>query len=192
MMTHVSGKVLGVVGLGKLGAQMARTGALGFGMEVVAWSEHLTPGRAEAVMRGSGVVVRVVGKEELFRCADVVSLHVVLGPGTRGVVGARELGWMKRTAVLVNTARAGLVEEEALRAVLREGRIRGACLDVWWEEPLPAESEWRGAGAWQGEVLMSPHMGYVTAWQMHRWYQEQKECVERWLAGEDVGERRMN
>ncbi|KAF2770207.1 hypothetical protein EJ03DRAFT_373818 [Teratosphaeria nubilosa] len=195
MMTHVSGKVLGVVGLGKLGTQMARVGVQGFGMRVLAWSENLTQARADAVAAagaGLGITVTVVGKEELFRRADVVSLHVVLSARTRGMVGARELGWMKPTAVIVNTARAGLVEEAALRAVLREGRIRGACLDVFWEEPLPGGSEWRDSAGWKGEVLMSPHMGYVTAWQMHRWYQEQRGCVEKWLAGEDVGERRMN
>lgn len=189
LMTPLGGKTLGLVGLGKLGALMARTAQLAFGMRVVAWSENLTQAAADAQAAAHGCKAgewRVVGKGELFRAADVVSVHYVLSERSRGVVGKAELGMMKASAVLVNTSRGPLVEEAALVEALREGRIRGAALDVFDAEPLPEDSVWRGSGEWKAQVVLSPHMGYVNAGTMERWYQEQAEIVESWMKGEEV------
>ncbi|HEY6098251.1 MAG TPA: D-2-hydroxyacid dehydrogenase family protein, partial [Anaeromyxobacter sp.] len=147
----VAGKTLGVVGLGKVGSAVARVG-LALGMDVVAWSPHLTDERAAAAG------VRRVEKRALFEAADVVTLHLVLGPGTRGVVGAAEIAAMKPAAYLVNTARAGLVDEAALVAALRARRIAGAGLDVFSVEPLPPDHPIRSAP----ETVLTPHLGYAT------------------------------
>ncbi|MCJ1317881.1 hypothetical protein MMC15_003208 [Xylographa vitiligo] len=190
----LAGKVLGVVGLGRLGARVATIGTA-FGMHVVAWSASLTQDSADAQAQAAGLpagTFRVVSKEELFRTADVVSLHLVLGERSRGVVGEGELRAMKKSAVLVNTARAGLVNEQALLGVMREEGIRGVGLDVWWEEPVGKESVWRWE-RWGEEgksvLVGTPHMGYVEEAIMKRWYAEQAENVERWIAGEEVRSR---
>ena len=134
----LTGKRLGVVGLGKLGAQVARVG-LAFGMEVVAWSRNLTDERA------AEVGVRRVDKRELFATSDVVTVHLVLGERSRGIVGAEDLGAMKPTAFFINTARAGLVDEAALIEALDRRRIAGAGLDVFPAEPLPPDTRCCGS-----------------------------------------------
>ncbi|KAK3049645.1 hypothetical protein LTR09_009067 [Extremus antarcticus] len=185
----LGGKTIGVVGLGKLGTQMARTAALAFGMSVIAWSENLTQAKVDAAAEGAGFAKgawRAVGKEELFREADVVSVHLVLSERSQGIVGARELGWMKPSALLVNTSRGGLVDEEALLEVVRGGGIRGVALDVFWEEPLPEDSVWRRREGFKSEVVLSPHMGYANAGTMNRWYEEQAENLERWMKGAEL------
>ncbi|MCJ1291658.1 hypothetical protein MMC34_003203 [Xylographa carneopallida] len=189
--TGLAGKVLGIVGLGRLGVRVAKIG-LAFGMRVVAWSTSLTQESADAQAQAAGVpagAFRAVSKDELFRTADVLSLHLVLGERSRGVVGEAELRAMKRSALLVNTARAGLIDEEALLAVMREGAIGGVGLDVWWEEPVGEGSVWR-TERWGEEgrsvLVGTPHMGYVEEGIMKRWYAEQAENVERWIAGEEV------
>ncbi|KAK4543904.1 hypothetical protein LTR36_004678 [Oleoguttula mirabilis] len=190
LMVPIAGKTLAILGLGKLGIGMAKVGALAFGMEVIAWSENLTQEKADAAAEGAGLAkgaFKAVSKEELFRQADVLSVHYVLSPRSRGIVGAQELGWMKKSAILGNTSRGPLVDEAALIDALREGRIKGACLDVFWEEPLPEDSPWRSTNSWsKGEVVLSPHMGYANEGTMNRWYQEQAENVERWMRGEEV------
>jgi phosphoglycerate dehydrogenase-like enzyme len=93
---------------------------------------------------------------------------------------------MKKSALLVNTSRGPLINESALVEVLREGKIGGVALDVYDVEPLPADSPWRKADEFKSLVVLSPHMGYVNAGTMNRWYQEQAENVERWLKGEEV------
>ena len=121
-------------------------------MDVVAWSPNLTDERAA---EGGA---RRVDKDELFRTADFVSLHIVLGERTRGIVGAHELGLMKRTAYLVNTSRGPLLEEAAIVAALRERRIAGAGLDVFWTEPMGAEHPLYALD----NVVLTPHLGYVV------------------------------
>ena len=192
----LGGKTLGVLGLGKLGTSFARIARFAFGMNVVAWSENLTQDKADAAAQKAGLesgVFTVVGsKEELFRRADVLSIHYVLSDRSRGIVGARELGLMKKSAVLVNTARGPLIDEDALFEVLDKGGIRGAALDVWWEEPLPGDSRWRSTKWGQdgrSELVLSPHMGYVNEGTMNSWYREQAADVEKWLQGEEVGVR---
>jgi len=188
LMIPLGGKVLGCVGLGKLGFLMAKTAILGFGMRVIAWSENLTQDKADASTESTGLPkgsVKVVKKEELFKSGDVVSLHLVLSARSKGVVGAEEIKQMKRSALLINTSRGGLIDEEALLQALREGRIRGAALDVYWREPLPNDSPWRSKD-FKSEVVLSPHMGYANAGTMQRWYQEQAGIVELYLQGKEV------
>lgn len=148
---RLSGRTLGLLGLGRIGQAVARIAA-GFGMPVIAWTPTLTRERAAA----AGAVA--VGREELYRRADVLSIHARLGPETVGMVGTTELAWMKPSALLVNTARAGLVDENALVAALRTGTIRGAALDVYWREPLPADHPLRTLP----NTVLTAHAGHVT------------------------------
>ena len=148
----LAGATLGVVGLGKIGGRVAAV-AQAFGMDVVAWRQHLTDERAaEAGVR------RAARLPDLLAQSDVVTLHLVLSDRTRGLVGADELAVMRRSAYLVNTARAGLVDTSALVAALVAGGIAGAGLDVYDEEPLPAAHLLRTLP----NVLATPHLGYVT------------------------------
>ncbi|KAF2009297.1 glycerate dehydrogenase [Aaosphaeria arxii CBS 175.79] len=198
----LQGKTLGVVGLGRLGALTARVGVLAWGMRVVAWSENLTQDKADALADEVGLqatgggtaagdekTIRVVSKEELFRTADVISLHYVLSARSRGIVGTQELGWMKESALLINTSRGPLIDEAALLDTLRNGRIRGAALDVFDIEPLPVDSPWRTEqwdAASKSRVLLTPHMGYVEEGTLRTWYEETAENVERYLDSRDL------
>lgn len=192
----LAGKTLGLLGLGRLGGQCARTAVLGFGMNVVAWSQHLTQEKADETAEKAGLpkgTYRVASsKEVLFQEADILSVHYVLSDRSRGIIGEHELRAMKKNAMLVNTSRGPLVDEEALLDCLREGRIRGAALDVYDTEPLPADSPWRTT-EWGKHgtslVLLSPHMGYVEERGMNAWYDEQVENVERWLGGQELKNR---
>ena len=160
----LGGKTLGLCGLGKLGANAARIGAQAFGMNIIAWSENLTQEKADAAAEGAGLprgTFKAVSKKELFENADVISLHYVLSPRSRGIVGSEELGMMKSTSVLINSSRGPLIDESALLKTLEQGGIRGAALDVWWKEPLPSDSPWRSYNG-KSELVMSPHMGYVN------------------------------
>lgn len=162
----LAARTMGLIGLGKIGAQMAQI-ANAFGMQVVAWSENLTAERA------AEQDAQLVTKDELFRQADVVSLHLRLSERTRGVVGARELGLMKRSAVLVNMARGALVDEAALVAALSEGRIAGAGLDVFATEPLPPGHPLMSLS----NTLLTPHVGYVTDVRYQGYYEGTIDCV---------------
>jgi D-3-phosphoglycerate dehydrogenase len=143
---YLHGKTLGLVGAGAIGAAMVRL-ARAIGMEVVAWTFHPTPERAAALG------VRFVGLDDLLRQADVVSVHVRLTPDSRGLLGARELQLMKPGAILVNTARGAVVDAAALVAALRAGRLGGAALDVFDEEPLPPGAPILGCE----QVVLTPH-----------------------------------
>lgn len=192
--TGLAGKTLALLGLGKLGTQAAVTGALGFGMKVLAWSSSLTQEKADAAARERGLPpgsFRVAeSKADLFAQADFLSVHYVLSDRSRGIVGRDDLARMKKSAFLVNTSRGPLVDEAALLEALEEGRIRGAGLDVYNTEPLPQDSPWRRRNFWGVEgrsvVLLSPHMGYVEEETMHDWYGQQCEAVRAWLKGEAI------
>ncbi len=160
------GATLGCVGLGNLGSQVARVG-LAFDMNVIAWSQNLTPERAEQVG------AKLVSKEELFAQADVVSVHLVLSDRTRGLIGERELSLMKSAAFLINTSRGPIVDEGALVTALRQGRIAGAGLDVFDEEPLPAGHPFLQLD----NTLITPHLGYVTLENYARFYGEAVEDI---------------
>lgn len=168
----LEGRVLGLVGLGNVGLHMARVGQA-FGMQVIAWSPHLTDARA------AQAGVRRVDKQALFASADVVSLHLVLSPATAGVVAAAELAAMRPQAFLVNTARAGLVDEAALIEALAAGRIGGAGLDVFWQEPLPASH----ALCTLPNVLLSPHLGYATQENLTAFYRNVVHNIRTWMEG---------
>lgn len=190
---NLSGKTLGILGLGKLGAETARIGIMAFGMRVVAWSTNLTQERADeqAVARGlpKGAFEVAGSKRAFFEAADVVSVHHVLSGRSRGMIGVEELAAMKASALLVNTSRGPLVDEKALLECLNAGRIRGAALDVFDLEPLPAGSPWRTTG-WgrdgRSQVVLSPHMGYGEEEQLIGWYRECAENLQKFMAGQDV------
>ena len=147
----LEGKTIGLVGLGNIGARIAKI-AHAFGMNVLAWSQNLT--RESAEEHGA----LLVSKEELFRAADIVTIHLVLSPRTKGIVGATELGLMKPTAYFVNTSRGPLVDENALINALKNRSIAGAALDVYDIEPLPASHPFRSLD----RLLVTPHIGFVT------------------------------
>jgi lactate dehydrogenase-like 2-hydroxyacid dehydrogenase len=196
------GKTLGLVGLGRIGSHVARVGVLAFGMKIVCWSSNLTQERADQLAEEAGLpatgagmanedekTFKVVSKEELFRTADVTSVHYVLSERSKGIVGAKDLAQMKSSGMLVNTSRGPLVDEAALLDTLREGRIRGAALDVFDIEPLPADSPWRSED-WdvdgKSRVLLTPHMGYVEEGTMQTWYEETAENLERLVEGKEL------
>lgn len=200
--TGLAGKTLGIVGLGRLGATTARIMSLAFGMRIIAWSTNLTQEDADAKAQEMGLPLetpneqgvvektfKVVSRDELFRTADVVSLHVVLSDRSRGLVTSSDLAKMKPTSFFVNTSRGPLVVQEDLLATLKAGRIRGAALDVFDLEPLPADSEWRASDWGRGgksRVVLTPHMGYVEEETLGGWYAQQVENIERWSRGEDL------
>jgi phosphoglycerate dehydrogenase-like enzyme len=171
----LNGKTLGVIGLGGLGSRVARIGRA-FEMDVIAWSQNLTAARA------AEVGAALVDKDELLARADVVSIHLVLGERTRGLLGARELARMKRTAYLINTSRGPIVDEAALVAALRQGTIAGAGLDVYDDEPLALDHPLRHLP----NTVITPHLGYVTEETYRIFYGQALEDVKAWLAGQPV------
>jgi D-3-phosphoglycerate dehydrogenase len=173
--TVLHGKILGILGLGKLGSRVAAI-AQPFGMECIAWSQNLTAERAAAAG------ARLVTKDELFAEADIVTLHVVLSDRTRGLVGARELSLMKPTAILINTSRGPIVDEAALIETLCAGRIRGAGLDVYDREPLPHNHPLRQLP----NVVSTPHLGYVTEGAYREFYPDMVENIIAWRGGRPI------
>ncbi|QZH60024.1 D-2-hydroxyacid dehydrogenase family protein [Mycolicibacterium farcinogenes] len=173
--SDLHGATLGLVGVGRIGSRVAAIGSA-FGMNVIAWSPHLTEERAAL----AGVVR--VEREALFSDADVVSLHLVLAESTRGLVGAAELEAMKPSAILVNTSRGGLVDEDALVEALRGNKIRGAALDVYHHEPLPAGHPLASLP----NTLLTPHLGYVTETVMSIFYRDIVADIAAYCAGSPV------
>ena len=172
---EIEGKTLGVVGLGKLGTKVARL-AQAFGMNVIAWSPNLTPERCKEAGVG------YASKEELFATADIITVHVVLGPRSRGLVGADDLARMKPTSYLVNTARGPIVDEAALLTTLRQRRIAGAAIDVFSVEPLPVDHPFRKLD----NIVLTPHLGYVTAESFRNHYSQMVEGIDAWFKGETL------
>lgn len=170
------GSRLGLLGLGRIGTQVARVGQA-FGMEVLAWSRNLTAERAAE----AGAVL-AASKEELLESSDIVSIHLVLGDRSRGLLGAEELKRMRPSAYLVNTSRAAIVDQAALAEALREGWIAGAAVDVFETEPLPDGDPFRSLP----NLLATPHLGYVTRGNYRTFYQESVEDVAAFLAGAPI------
>lgn len=196
--TGLTGKAFGTVGLGRLGVNVAKIMHQAFGMRIIAWSSNLTQEGADEKAKSAGLDVvdkdgektfKVVSKEELFKTADVASVHLVLSDRSRGIIAKQDLDLMKKSAFLVNTSRGPLVKEADLLDVLKDGKLRGAALDVFDLEPLPRESAWRTT-KWgvdgRSHVLLSPHMGYVEEEVMNNWYEENVENIERWHAGDEL------
>ncbi len=172
----IEGKTLGLIGLGRLGGKVAQI-AQALGMRVIAWSQNLT---AERCARAG--VELAPSKEALLGAADIVSLHVVLSPRTRGLIGLKEFALMKATAYLINTARGPIVDEAALVAALRDRRIAGAGLDVYDIEPLPIDHPLRRLD----NVVLSPHLGYVTAENFRTCYTGVVENIRAFLDGKPI------
>jgi len=170
--TGLAGSTLGVAGLGRLGAQVAQVGRA-FDMDVVAWSANLTAERA------AEVGARAVSKQELLTTADVLTVHLKLSDRTVGLFGADELALLKPTAVLVNTSRGPIVDEDALVAALHAGTLAGAGLDVYGREPLPPGSPLLSAP----RTVLTPHLGYVTRQTYELMYTQIVENIEAWRAG---------
>jgi phosphoglycerate dehydrogenase-like enzyme len=166
----IRGKVLGILGLGNIGSEVARI-AHAFGMEVIAWSENLKPEKAQE--RGA----RWVSKQELFRQADILTIHLVLSSRTRGLVGKSELRLMKPSARLVNTSRGPIVDEAALLEALGRDYIAGAAIDVFDIEPLPRDHALRHLDS----VVATPHIGYVSRDLYRVFYQDTVANIAEWL-----------
>jgi phosphoglycerate dehydrogenase-like enzyme len=166
----LKGKTLGVVGLGRIGTQIAAYAKV-FGMKVIAWSENLTEERAHRAG------AELVSKERLFKSADFVSVHLVLSDRSRGTIGATELALMKPDAYIINTSRGPIVDEAALIAALTNRKIAGAALDVYDTEPLPANHPFRS----MDNVLATPHIGYVTEETYRVFYGDTVKAITEWL-----------
>ncbi len=171
----VRGTTLGLIGLGRLGSQVAGF-AKAFSMEVVAWSENLTDERA------AEVGVRRVDRNTLFSTSDVVSVHLRLSDRSRGLIGAGELAAMKSTAYLVNTSRGPIVDTDALLTAVRSGQIAGAAVDVYEVEPAPADHPFRT----EPRILPTPHVGYVTEQTYRIFYAAVVEDIAAWLSGTPI------
>lgn len=165
------GKQLGILGLGRIGSDVARIGKA-FGMNLIAWSQNMTAEQAEA----SGA--KLVSKEELFAQSDILTIHLILSRRTRGLVAAADLALMKPTALLVNTSRGPIVDEQALVEALQQRRIGGAAVDVYEEEPLPVTHPFRSLD----NVLATPHLGYVSEGLYRTFYEDSVANIQRWLA----------
>ena len=175
MGTGLHGRRLGLLGLGRIGALVARVG-VAFGMDVVAWSHNLTAERT------ADAGARLVDMDELLRTSDIVSIHLVLSDRTRGLIGANELAKMKPTAYLVNTSRGPIVVHDALVAALHDGIIAGAGLDVYDVEPLPTNDPLRGLP----NTVLTPHTGYVVTQCYEIFYREIVEDIAAWQAGRPI------
>jgi phosphoglycerate dehydrogenase-like enzyme len=171
----LEGLTLGVLGLGKLGQRSAAVGKA-FGMTTIAWSQNLTEEKAKAA--GADYV----SKDDLFRNADFVTIHLVLSDRSRGLVGAKELGLMKKSAYLINTSRGPIVDEKALIAALNSKSIAGAGLDVFDVEPLPLDHPFRK----MDNVVITPHLGYVSEQNYRKYFPDIVEDIRAWLDGKPV------
>jgi phosphoglycerate dehydrogenase-like enzyme len=171
----LDGLTLGVLGLGKLGTRTANI-AKAFGMKVIAWSQNLT---AEKCKEAG---VDYVGKDDLFRQADFITIHVVLSQRSRGLVGATELALMKPSAYIINTSRGPIIDEAALLAALREKKIAGAGLDVFDIEPLPTDHPLRKLDS----VVLTPHLGYVATQNYRSYFSGVVDDIRGFLDGKPV------
>jgi len=169
---ELKGKILGLIGLGKIGSQVAKIGKA-FGMQVVAWSENLNLSHANEL----GVLP--MSKEELLKNADIVSLHVVLGERYKNLITKKELETMKKTCFLVNTSRGPIVNEKDLIKALEDDVIAGAGLDVYDLEPLPRDHKLR----FLPNALLLPHLGYVTEENYSIFYNQMIENLDSCIAG---------
>lgn len=164
------GKTLAVLGLGNIGSQVAVI-AKAFGMNVISWSQNLTAEKAQEA--GTTLVT----KEELFKQADFLSVHLVLGPRSKGLVGKNELALMKPTAFLINTSRGPIIEEVALIEALEKNLIAGAAIDVYDQEPLQKNHPFRSLE----NALATPHIGYVSQGLYEVFYKDSVKNILSWL-----------
>jgi phosphoglycerate dehydrogenase-like enzyme len=171
----LAGRTLGILGLGSIGQQVARVGGA-FGMKLVAWSQNLTEEKAKAAG------AQRVERDALLAEADVLTIHLVLSDRTRGLVGARELELMKPSALLVNTSRGPIVDEQALAEALKRGTLAGAGIDVYGEEPIPRDHPLLIAP----NTVLTPHLGYVTRESYRVYYEGAVEAIRAWQDGAPI------
>lgn len=169
------GRRLGVIGLGRNGSMVARIG-LAFGMDVVAWSQNLTDERA------AKAGVRWVAKDELLATSSIVTIHLRHSDRTNAILGRPELSLLRDDAILVNTSRGPIVDEDALLEALRANPRLTAALDVYDQEPLPVAHPFRSLD----NVILSPHVGYVSEANMRLFYGQTVEDIAAWLAGSPI------
>jgi phosphoglycerate dehydrogenase-like enzyme len=171
----LDGLTLGVIGLGKLGTRTANI-AKAFGMKVIAWSQNLTPEKCKEAG------VEYVSKEDLFRQADFITIHVVLSQRSRGLVGAKEIALMKPSAYLINTSRGPIIDEAAMLTALRDKKIAGAGLDVFDIEPLPLDHPLRK----MDNVVITPHLGYVATQNYRAYFAGVVDDIRAFIDGKPV------
>lgn len=171
----LAGERLGIMGLGSIGSRVAKVGAA-FGMEVVTWSPRMTPERAAA---GNA---KAVSLEELLSTSKIVTMHLVAGPGTKGLISADQLALMRPDSILVNTSRAALIDMTDLQKALAAGRPRQAAVDVFDLEPLPAEDPLRNTP----NLLVTPHLGFIAEPIFEVFSQGITQTLEAWLENKPV------
>jgi phosphoglycerate dehydrogenase-like enzyme len=171
----LDGLTLGVLGLGKLGTRTANI-AKAFGMKVIAWSQNLTPEKCKEAG------VDYVSKEDLFRQADFITIHVVLSQRSRGLVGASEIALMKPSAYIINTSRGPIIDEAALLAALQDKKIGGAGLDTFDVEPLPTDHPLRKLD----NVVLTPHLGYVATQNYRAYFAGVVDDIRAFIDGKPV------
>ena len=164
---ELKGKLLGLIGLGKIGTQVAKV-AKAFGMEVCAWSENLDLSHANEI----GVLP--MSKEDLLKTADIISIHLVLGDRYKNLITKKEFQLMKKSSFLINTSRGQIVNEDDLIEALKDEKIAGVGLDVYDKEPLPQDHKLR----FLPNALLLPHIGFVTAENYSKFYSQMIENLE--------------
>ena len=172
---ELKGKMLGLIGLGKIGTQVAKV-AKAFGMEVCAWSENLN------LTHANELEVLPMSKDDLLKSSDIISIHLVLGDRYKNLITKKELGMMKKTAFLINTSRGPIINENDLIEVLKDEKIAGAGLDVFDKEPLPQDHKLR----FLPNALLLPHIGYVTAENYSLFYKQMIENLEACLKDKPI------
>ena len=172
---ELKGKILGLVGLGRVGSQVAKIGKA-FGMEVMAWSENLNLDTCKELD------VLPCSKEDLLENSDFLSIHVQGGERYKELIKLKELDMMKKTAFLINTSRGSIINEDDLIIALSTNVIAGAGLDVYEKEPLPEGNKLR----FLPNALLMPHIGYVTAENYSKFYTQMIEDLEACVAGKPL------
>ena len=164
---ELKGKMLGIIGLGKIGTQVAKV-AKAFGMEVCAWSENLN------LTHANEVGVLPMSKEDLLKNSDIVTIHLVLGDRYKHLITKKEIKMMKKTSFLINTSRGSIIKEDDLVEALKDEKIAGAGLDVFEKEPLPQDHKLR----FLPNTLLLPHISYVTAENYSKFYLQMVENLD--------------
>ena len=172
---ELRGKILGLIGLGKIGSQVAKIGKA-FGMQVIAWSENLDLSYAKELD------VLPVSKEDLLNTSDIISIHVVMGARYKNLIKLKEFDMMKKSAFLINTSRGPIINEDDLIIALSTNIIAGAGIDVYEKEPLPADHKLR----FLPNTLLLPHLGYVTAENYSIFYTQMLENLEACVKGKPI------
>ena len=174
---ELKGKIIGLIGLGKVGSQVAKI-AKAFGMQVMAWSENLNLDKCKELD------VLPCSKEDLIKTSDFISIHVQGGDRYKDCITIKEFDQMKRTAYLINTARGPIVNEDDLIIALSTNVIMGAGIGLYAKEPLPENNKLR----FLPNALLTPHIGYVTAENYSIYYSQMIESLEACVLGKPVRE----